>query len=195
MKLRIVSCLAMVLVTALSGLASGKSTTISVPINQVAAHSGERGQFYILEVNLPEDMAGKRLDSVFLEFAVDVTPLSQEDSVTVTPEVGVFPLTQTYQGGIGRSPGNDTEPEFKTLVPSLRPVAAGETRLVNMDITEIVRTWISNPATNHGLVIGSLTGPAVATVTLKESIPGDSSAVKITFFYQNRFGDRISARQ
>jgi hypothetical protein len=143
---------------------------------------------------LPEDVAGKRLDSVFLEFAVDATPLSEEDSVTVTPEVGVFPLTETYQagGGIG---GRNAEPVFTRLVPSLRPVAGGENRLVKMDVTDTIRGWIANPATNHGLVIGSLTGPEVATVTLKEAIPGGSSPIRITFFYQNRFGDRISARQ
>lgn len=161
-------------------------------MNQVGVHSGERGDFYILSISLPQDLAGKRLDSVFLDFAVDATSLSEED--TIAAEVGVFPLTQNYvaggQGGDG--PGMNAAPVFTTLVPSMRPIPAGDSRRLRMDITDIVRGWIANPATNHGLVIGALTGPEVATVTLNNEIPGGTSPVVITFFYQNRFGNRLS---
>ena len=40
-----------------------------------------------------------------------------------------------------------------------------------------------------------LNGPQVGTVTMKDSIRDSGAAVRITFFYQNRFGDRISSRE
>lgn len=149
-----------------------------------------------VNVSIPADVAGKRLDSVLLEFAVDATPLSPEDSVVVTPEVGAYPLTAPYGSGRpGDGPGMNQQPVFEDVVPSSRPVASGDSRLVRMDITDIVRDWMANPGANYGLVIGSLKGPQVASVTLREAISGGEASIRITFFYQNRFGDRISSRQ
>jgi hypothetical protein len=184
--------LSLLTLVSIGGAAFGKSVTIPVRMDQVGVHTGERGAFYVVNVAVPGDIAGKRLDSVFLEFAVDATPL-EEDSMTVTPIVGAYPLTSTYSGGDGQ--GGNSEPVFNAVVPSSRPVAEGNDRRVMMDITNIVRGWIANPASNHGLVIGSLTGPEVATVALRQSIPGEQVPIRITFFYQNRFGDRISARE
>jgi hypothetical protein len=63
-----------------------------------------------------------------------------------------------------------------------------------MDITDTVRGWVDSPTTNHGLVIGSLTGPEVADVTMNSAIPGGQGAIRITFFFQNRFGGRVSSQ-
>jgi hypothetical protein len=60
-----------------------------------------------------------------------------------------------------------------------------------MDITDIVKGWLSNPSSNHGLVIGALTGPNVATVSLQSS-SFDGAAFRVTFCYQNRSGERVS---
>jgi len=180
---------------ALGGLAHAKNATVSIPIGAVEVKSGERGNFYIVSVSIPNDVAGKRLDRVLIEFAVDATPTSLEDSVA-SPAVGVFPLTQTYAGeGIGGAPGIDASPVIESAVPSVRPLMTGENRLVRMDITTIVRGWVANPSSNHGLVIGSLTGPEVGTVTLKDELPRSDNAVRVRFFYQNRFGGPISSSE
>lgn len=179
----------------LASLALAKNVMVSIPIGEVDVHSGDRGNFYVVSVSIPADVSGNRLDHVFIEFAVDATPTSLEDSVA-TPEFGVFPLTQPYAGGgMGGAPGRDALPTIETTVPSVRPVATGENRLVRMDITKIVEGWIANPSSNHGLVIGSLTGPEVGTVTLRSELPGTDGAIRVVFLYQNRFGDRISERE
>jgi hypothetical protein len=137
---------------------------------------------------------GKRLDSVLLEFAVDASPMILEDSTVVVPVVGAFPLTATYTGG-GVGNGRDSAPVFNSAVPSARPIATGENRLVRMDVTDIVKGWMANPSSNHGLVIGSLTGPEAGAVTMRGALPGSESAVRLTFFYQNRFGGRVSSTE
>lgn len=193
MNLKIVS-LVLCALGASRGEAFAKSSIVAVPMNEVRAYSGDRGAFYVISLSIPQDVFGNRLDSVFLEFAVEATPLV-EDSVTVTPLVGAYPLLTEYAGGVvGDGQGRNPEPVFQSIVPSSRPVAAGDNRAVKMDITDVVREWIANPLTNHGLVIGSLIGPEIARVTLKNSIQGGETPIRITFFYQNRFGDRISAR-
>jgi hypothetical protein len=63
-----------------------------------------------------------------------------------------------------------------------------------VDITGIVNGWIANPSSNHGLVIGALTGPDVGTVSLASAGLGPATAVRVTFFYQNRSGGRVSTK-
>jgi hypothetical protein len=175
--------------------AFAKSATIAISIEEVDAYTGQRGDFYVVGIALPDDMAGKRLDGVFLEFAVDAAPLSLEDSVA-SPVVGVFPLSEAFVGrGSGDGPGQDADPVFESTVPSVRPVRVGVNRVLKMDITDIVKGWMNEPESNHGLVIGALTGPEVGIVALKDELPGSESAIRVTFLYQNRFGDRISERQ
>lgn len=96
-------------------------------------------------------------------------------------------LTQAYSSG--------ASPAFEDVVPSARPIALGENSVVRMNITGIVKSWIGAPASNHGLALGSLTGPEVGAITLNSTVPGSDSAIRITFFYQDRFGDRASSGQ
>jgi hypothetical protein len=70
----------------------------------------------------------------------------------------------------------------------------GEGRVMRVDITDIVKGWLANPSGNHGLVIGALTGPEVGTVSLESAGLGPAAAVRVTFFYQKRFGDRVSVK-
>jgi hypothetical protein len=167
------------------GIASAKNLTITVPMGSLDARSGVRGDYYVVDFAVPDEVIGKRLDSVLLELAVDVSATSPEDS-DVTPVVGVFPLSQSFASS---GPG---APVFETGVASVRPVAVGDNRMLTMDITDIVKGWIAAPATNHGLIIGTLSGPAVGTISLKSATLGPSTALRVTFFYQNRFGERVS---
>jgi hypothetical protein len=168
----------------LAGSAGAKSIAVSIPMNDVHAHTGERGTFYVLDVSVPEDVSGNRLDMVVLEFAVDAIASSEEDSVE-TPVVGVYPITSEFVASRGDGPVGTVEaPETEEIVPSSRPVALGEHRVLRMDITGIVRDWMSEPSSNHGLAIGTLTGPDVGSVTLNETLPGGDAPVRVTFFYR-----------
>jgi hypothetical protein len=190
----IITTLAVLGTLAFASLVAAKNATVAIPMGEVGEHAGARGEFYVVNVSIPGDIAGKRLDSVFIEFAVDATFLSLEDSV-VSPVVGVYPLRQSFSGGVGDAPGHGAEPVFESVVPSARPIHLGENRVLRMDVTDIVKGWMDEPTSNHGLVIGALTGPEVGRVTLRDTVPGSDHAVRVTFFYQNRFGDRISSRE
>jgi hypothetical protein len=178
-----VQFIASLFLSLLVGRVSAEVATISIPIQQVRTHSGERGQFYVINVTIPEDVLGKRLDSVMMEFATSATLLSLEDSLA-TPVVGVFPLTQAYSETRSAT-GGVVAPAFNEIVPSSRPISLGEHRVLRMDITEIARQWLDEPVNNFGLVIGSLTGPRVGLVTLDDMLPGSDFAVRITFFFQD----------
>lgn len=167
-----------------SSVAVAKSVVVTVPMNGVTANNGERGTFYVLNLSIPEAVDGNQLDTVVLEFAVDASPASEEDSLE-TPVVGVYPVTSEFVASRGDGPiGTVEAPEIEAVVPSSRPVALGEHRVLRMDITDIVRGWINEPASNHGLVIGTLTGPEVGTITLNEALPSANIPIRITFFYR-----------
>lgn len=83
-------------------------------------------------------------------------------------------------------------PAYRTNVPSMWPVAAGDSRVVRLDITDIVGGWIADPSSNHGLVVGAITDPEVATVSLNTTSLGPDTAFRIRFLYQNRSGEEAT---
>lgn len=125
-----------------------------------------------------------RLDTVMLEFYVDVEADESTEMEGFPPSIEVYPLSEAMQ--VGRSP------RFTTSHPTSRPVALGNGQRVMVDITDIVRGWIESPSTNHGLVIGSFSGPPVGGLDVRDDMIGNGTAIQATFFYQNRFGGRVS---
>jgi hypothetical protein len=181
---RIFRVLAASLLAAFASTAFAKNLTVTIPMQSVDARSGERGDYYVVNFDLPSDLAGKRLDSVFLDFVVDVSP-TNEAVADATPLVGVFPLTETLTGA---------NLKYESDVSSVRPVSLGESQKVRVDVTDVVKGWLANPSRNHGVVIGSLTGPSVGAVSLSDTALGPSVALRVTFFYQNRSGERVSTK-
>jgi hypothetical protein len=169
----------------LCGVAAAKSVTVYVSMDAVHAHTGERGTFYVLDVSIPEEVSGNKLDSVVLEFAVDASAHTEGDSV-VTPVVGVYPVNSEFVANRGDGPVGTVEaPDFTGIVPSSRPVALGEHHVLRMEITDIVKGWIASPENNHGLVIGTLTGPDVGTISLNDTLPAASAPIRVTYLYRS----------
>lgn len=183
MQRRVIGVLAAWIVVALAGMAFARNLTIKVPMQEIDVRSGARGDSYIVKFSLPADLTGKRLDGVFLDFVVDTSPTSEAEA-DATPFVAVYPLTAAATG---------QTLEYETDVPSVRPVSMGENQTVRVDITDIVKGWLVDPSSNHGLVIGALAGPEVGTVSLKSDAI-DGTALRVTFFYQNRSGERVSTK-
>lgn len=183
------------LLTTLAGAAVAKNVTVSIPMSAIQARSGERGDFYVVNVAVPDEVVGKRLDTVVVEFAVDVSPLAAEDTLA-TPLVGVYPLTREYTDGVGGegSAARVDPAAYEDNVSSARPVVVGQDRVLRFDITDIVKGWMREPTSNHGLVIGSLAGPTVGSMYLMDDARGSGAALRVTFFYQDRFGGRVSAK-
>jgi len=166
----------------LAGAAAAKTTVVSISMNSIRTHTGERGTFYVLDLSIPNGVEASGLDRVVLEFALDASAATHDDSLA-TPVVGVYPITRAFAANRGDGPVGTVEaPEIGAITPSSRPVAIGEHRVLRMDITDIVKGWMRDPSSNHGLVIGTLTGPRVGTVTLNRSLPGGGTPVRATFF-------------
>lgn len=173
-----------VVAVAIPGVAFGKNVTVPIPLKDIAVRSNDRGEYYVVKFALPSEISGKRLDSVFLDMVVDASPTNQAVE-GATPMLSVFPLTEGFTG---------TRLSFTSNVPSVKPVAIGEGQKVRFDITETVKGWLAHPATNHGLVVGTLSGPPVGTASLKDSALGEGVAMRVTYFYQNRSGERVSTK-
>jgi hypothetical protein len=169
---------------ALPGAVIAKNVSVSIPMSAVDARSDERGNYYVASFDVPAEVVGKRLDSVFLDFIVDASP-TEAAVAGAAPFVSVCPLKEQFTG---------SSPKFEAKVSSMRPVPMGENQKVRADVTDIVKAWIANPTGNHGIVIGTLTGPKVGTVALKSEALAAGTALRLTFFYQDRFGGRISER-
>jgi hypothetical protein len=182
-KTRTIVALAGLLVVPLA--AHSKSVTVQVAGQGLSSGTTERGVYYVVNLPVPEEVVGKRLDTVLLEFYVDV---EADESITIeySPAIEVFPLSEASQ--VGRSP------QFTTSHPTSRPVALGDGQRVMVDITDIVKGWIASPSTNHGLVIGSFSGPKAGTLNVRSDLVGNGKALQATFFYQNRFGQRMSQK-
>lgn len=137
-------------------------------------------------VDIPSDVLGKRLDTVLLEFDVDVV-LDSSEHPDMSPMIAVFPLEEQYSAS--------RSPVYSTSYSSARNINVGTGQRVQVDITEIVRRWIENPSSNHGLILGSFTGPKVSTLNLRSDVVAAGKAARVTFFYQNRFGQRVSGQK
>jgi len=186
MKHTIAQLMVVSFLSVVASAAAAKTVVVSVPMNAVSTNTGDRGAFYVLDLSVPDGISESSLDAVVLAFAVNASPASEEDSLE-TPVVGVYPVMSEFVASRGDGPVGAVEaPEIDSVVPSSRPVAFGEHRVLRMDITDIVKGWISEPTSNHGLVIGTLTGPEVGTITLNAALPSGDAPVRVTFFYRTR---------
>jgi hypothetical protein len=184
MKSTIQTIALVIVIHSMAVLASAKSVTVRIGAEGISSGvEGDRGPYFLVELALPEEVIGKRLDTVLLEFYVDVAG-DEEIEIDYTPSIEVFPLSE--------APQTLRMPRYTTSHPSSQPVAIGEGRRVTVDITDIVKGWIESPSTNHGLIIGSFSGPKPGDLDLRSDVIGSGNALQATFFYQNRFGQRVS---
>jgi hypothetical protein len=132
------------------------------------------GTYYVLNFRVPPGAA--RVQWAFLEFYVDVASRAREGMENQTPLFEVYPLKSAFSGEVDPA-------EFQAQdLPTTRHVVAGSGRRVVIDITEIVNSYAANPASNHGLIVGSLTGTRDGLFTIRSGDFGPSSLGRITFF-------------
>ncbi len=188
-KLTEVGSLVVVAIGVLVAQALAESTIVTIPIGNVTARDSARGSFYAVTLDLPKEVTTNNLDRVQVEFAADVDRSSAGETVA-TAMVGLFPLTET----LGDARLGLAAAQYDSAAASVRPVKMGQNRLVKLDVTETVRGWLAEPSSNHGIVIGTLTGPAVGTVSLRDSSLAPSTALRVTYYYKTRFGGRVSGK-
>lgn len=167
--------------------AASSSVTVAVTTSALSTYSAETQPSYVLSVSIPEELTGKRLDTALLEFYVDAA-LVESAEIEHSPSIDVRALTAAYSGS--------GDPQFSVESGGAsRPVEVGEQRKVVVDITGIVKAWIESPQSNHGLVIGSLRGSKAGDFSVRTDVLGGGKVATVTFFYQNRFGQRMSSTQ
>ncbi len=181
--MRLITVLVMALIV-MPSLVGAKTVVVKVEAQELVKGSFERGSYIVVNLPIPEDVIGKRLDAVILEFYLDVAADEAVGNEYV-PSVEVYPLTEANR--VGRSP------VYSALHPTSRPVEIGVRQRVQVDISSIVRGWIAEPSTNFGVIIGSFSGPLLDDLNVRSDVLEGGFAIQATFFYQNRFGQRVSS--
>ena len=165
-------------ILALSGTSTVRADRYAVTLNgndivAVSPVDTTLGNAYVSAVMIPEVLKEKKLLAAILELTVDVSACEVDGYLNDTPLLEVYALTGTMESGV--------DPEkFRTPSPMRRNVRIGSNRRVRIDITQAVRRFVSDPLSNHGLVIGSLTARREGLFTI---VPVDGALGKITFYY------------
>ncbi len=164
----------------LTGGASDRSRTefLSIRSSDVTARTetdASIGQSYTTTLPLPADLTASDLDRAILEFYVNVNAKSRDAYVNETPLIEVYALTSPFSGTLAFD-------RVDTRTRVARPVTLGRGHRVILDITPIVRGQLSGRITNHGLVIGSLTGPREGDYTLVSGRLPDSAVARVRIY-------------
>ena len=176
--------LMMAFLAAVASHVDAKRAVVKVAAQDLVTGSFERGKYVVVSLPIPEEVMGKRLDAVILEFFVDAASDELFDAQFM-PSIELYPLVEANRV--------DRSPVYLTGYPTSRPVALGERQHVQVDIGDIVRRWIAQPATNFGLIIGSFSGPVLDDLEVRSDVLDGGHAIQATFHYQNRFGQRVSS--
>ncbi len=183
-KSRIAGLLTVIFLLLLCSGAQGRIATLVLQTTDFATYTtpqAQLGTFHTVKFSVPEEVVGKRLDLVILELYVDVS-INDEWREESAPVIEVLPLTAAFAGnGVA---------EFVPTSTAVRNVIPGERKKLLLDITGIVKGWIAAPESNHELIIGTLTGPKEGTFALRDGVLGAGNVAKVTFAYQNCFGER-----
>jgi hypothetical protein len=134
------------------------------------------GNFYTLRIDVPEGMSDRKLMKAILELTVDVSTVNRTEYVNETPVFEVYILTSTLAGT--RDPV-----KMEQSSPMRRVVRIGNDRTIRIDITGAVKSFLTNPDSNRGLIMGSLTNSRDGLFNIEH--PSGNRA-KITYFYADR---------
>jgi len=178
--------MAALLISILMGEAAAESVTIELGAGVKSQTDEALGAVQVLQFDFPEMLKGKRIDTVLLELYVDAS-LATDAAAGDIPVVDVAPLSSAY------SRAEAVSLDVEAVVS--RPVRVGENRRVAVDITDLAKGWMSGARANHGLVVGALTGTKAGRFALRDGTLGSGVKARVTIFYQNRFGNRVSSRQ
>jgi hypothetical protein len=134
------------------------------------------GKIYTVAIDVPNAVKNTELLKAFLEIKADVSSVSVGDYVNDTPVVEVYSLTDDFDGVFNSE-------ILRIQSPVRRNVRVGQDRTIRIDITSIAKEFIADPSTNHGLIVGSLTGSRDGVFNVKSS---SGIYARITYYYDNR---------
>ncbi|NIO28946.1 MAG: hypothetical protein GTO29_10405 [Candidatus Latescibacteria bacterium] len=134
------------------------------------------GDYYVLDFQAPQNITANELEFAFLELIVDASAIEKNGYLNGTPLLEVYALKSEFAGEL------DPDQFELQAMPMVRNVVLGEDRRVVIDITEVVRSYIVNPAKNHGLIFGSLTGSRDGIFDIQRNKFEQAGVAKISFF-------------
>ena len=156
---------------------AGKITVVIRGID-VEAHAGRdstMGQYCVVQYTLPQGLVARQVERAILELYINVGAKARGEYINEAPMIEVFALTESPNGGV------DVE-QLDNATRAGRPVALGESRLVRIDITKIVRAHVAEALPNHGLAIGSLSGMREGDVSLVADMFGDGAIGRVNIY-------------
>ncbi len=146
-------------------------------LSTYAASGDSLGAYYVLQVQVPQELTETKLEWVILELYLDASSVEKNGYLEDTPVIEIYALNRQFPGRI----------EPNQFVTDPRPithnVAVGSNRKMMIDVTEIVRSYLRNPTTNHGLIIGSLTGTREGLFSIKSDVVGQGAVARIIFLH------------
>jgi hypothetical protein len=162
--------------------AHAEQIVVALGAQHLGAHSAAEeglGDYYTLALPIPTAIEGEELFGAYLELYLDVDAREIDEMVNDTPYLDVFALTEAL--------GQSLDPEaFGT--PALEPgyVTLGENRRVLRDVTNIVRSYLDTPASNHGVILGSLRGVRDGLFTVKSGVAEQGVVGRLIIHYRDR---------
>jgi hypothetical protein len=134
------------------------------------------GKFYTLRMDVPEGITSRKLTKAILELTADVSTVNRTDYINETPVFEIYLLNGTFNGTL--------DPEkIEKSSPMRRVVWVGRDRTIRIDVTDAVKSCLADPASNHGLIMGSLTNVRDGVFDINKS---SAASAKITYFYTER---------
>lgn len=149
-------------------------TTILNSTN-VESHSASvgLGDYYTVQLTLPQGVREKDLTMAVLELYVNVSSREFENAALTSARLEVYALDSAFEGSL--------DPDRFVPSTTRRTVPLGNGKRVLIDITEIVQYFLDDPTRNHGLVVGSLTGDRLGLFTLNADVLGPGAFGRVTF--------------
>ena len=146
-------------------------------VQEVTPEDEGLGPYYVVTFELPGGSQGREIFRAVLDFEMDVSARELVEGYTnESPVVEVFALTETF--------GREFDPEGAERLEEVeRNMAVGTGRRVRLDITDFVQELVDGKRTNHGLVIGSLTGPRDGVFVVKET---EGVRARLTVSYSDK---------
>lgn len=156
---------------------------IDVPAGAVESVEGAAGRSWKrFHAALPSQARAVRIDGAFLDVRVSAASVPDASS-TIVPVVEVAEYSEPE--------GEGTSFVAVDKVASRLPVRPGTSRVVRLDVTDIVRSAIARGEPSVDFVLGAVTEGAAGSFTI-DTLDERGGKARLSIIYQPRFGNRAS---
>jgi hypothetical protein len=163
---------------------NAKKTTVYLSSSNLSTYEHEeqeRGNYYTLQFQIPNEIKGKELYGAILEFYVDVSGVSRDEESVKVPILELYALKSAFGGSLSSA-------QLDTDTHRILNVPPGEDRKIRIDITEVVRAYMKDPSKNCGLIIGGLADYREGSLSWKTSAYDGGYLARIDYHYNARSG-------